>query len=64
MEHEEILESIAQIQRIALKIRENTDIPTLERAMRTIETYCHMMQWQLGGTHEILPELELMDTGC
>ncbi len=61
MEHEEILEGLAEIRRIARKLREQTDIPTLDRAMSTVDTYCHMMQWQLGGTHEPAPALHPCD---
>ncbi len=60
MEHQEILDSLAQIRELARKLRTGTDTPTLERAMRTVENYCHMMQWQLGGTDEPVLELE----GC
>lgn len=60
MQHEEILEGLAQIREIACRLRTGTDIVTLSRAMRTVETYCHMMQWQLGGIDDPVLELE----GC
>lgn len=61
MEHEEILECLAEMRRIAQKLRAQTNIPTLDRAMSTVDTYCHMMQWQLGGTHEPVPALHPTD---
>ncbi len=61
MEHEEILECLAEMRRIAQKLRAQTNIPTLDRTMSTVDTYCHMMQWQLGGTHEPVPDLHPTD---
>lgn len=57
MQHEEILENLAEIRRIAKRLRQETGIPSLDRAMNTIEIHCHLVQWQLGGTHETVPAL-------
>ncbi|MDP2936171.1 MAG: hypothetical protein Q8O86_06745 [Dehalococcoidia bacterium] len=62
MEHQEILDGLAQIRQIARRLQAGTDIPTLERTLRTIDTYCHMMQWQLGGTDQLLPELSAAES--
>jgi len=58
MEYREILEGLSQIQEIARRLREGTNITTLDRTMRTVETYCYMMQWQLGGTDDPMPEVD------
>ncbi|MDP2726023.1 MAG: hypothetical protein Q8P59_00625 [Dehalococcoidia bacterium] len=57
MDRAEILEGLAEIRRIAGQLREQADLPTLASAMSTVDTYCHMMQWQLGATHETAPAL-------
>lgn len=61
MERQEILDGLAQIRQIARRLRAGTDIPSLDRSLRMVETYCHMMQWQLGATDQVLPELEAVD---
>ncbi len=61
MEHSEILKGLAEIRRIAGQLREQADLPTLVSAMSTVDTYCHMMQWQLGGAHETAPALSQTD---
>jgi hypothetical protein len=58
MNREEILTDLAEIRRIVQRMRAAVDIPSVDRSLRMVEIYCHMMQWQLGGTDQVLPELE------
>jgi hypothetical protein len=58
MTREETVERLRELQRQVRHLRQETEIPTVERTMQLLEMYCHMARWQLGDIQAMVPELE------
>ena len=58
MTREETIERLRELQRQVKQLRQETEIPAIERTMQLLEMYCHMARWQLGDIQAMVPELE------
>ena len=58
MTREETVERLRELQRQVRHLRQETEIPTVERTMQLLEMYCHMARWELGDVDGMLPDAE------
>ena len=58
MTREETVERLRELQSQVRHLRQETEIPTVERTMQLLEMYCHMARWQLGDIQAMVPEPE------
>lgn len=58
MTREETLERLQELQRQVQALRQETDVPAIERTMQLLDMYCHMARWELGDLEAMITELE------
>jgi hypothetical protein len=60
MTHDETLEQLVTLRRLARAIQDGTDNPSVERSMAMVELYCHLAQWNLGADIDMIPAVETL----
>ena len=58
MTREEAIEKLLHVRRLVREIRESTDSPAVDSALRTADSYCFLAAGHLGHDTAICPEAE------
>jgi hypothetical protein len=56
MQHEEVLNRIAQARALLRDVIAGTDLPMIERSVKIADMNLHWAQWNLGVPTSLMPE--------
>ena len=56
MQHEEVLDRIAQARALLKEVIAGTDLPMIERSVKIADMNLHWAQWNLGVPTSLMPE--------